>query len=554
ETTNPNGGGMWRKNRHDNGDGTFGVDLNRNYGEHWGYDDNGSSPTSSSDTYRGTAGFSEFETQAVRDFCENHEFKLALNNHTYSNLLIYPYGYVASTQTPDSATFTAFAKRLTKCSGFTYGTGDQTVGYLTNGDSDDWMYGEQTTKPMILSMTPEAGNASDGFWPVITRIIDIAKVTMDQNLGLARLATAYAEAKVHNDNFITSTTSYINYDITRLGLTSSNFIIYFTPLTSNISNGTGAYVHTGMTLLQTKTDSIQLNLTGTLAQGEIVKYIIGVSNGFYTINDTITRVYGQPVQAFYSNGNATTGFTSSGGTWGISTSQFVSATGSITDSPSGQYQNNTNKSITTTNFIDLTNALAATLSFNSKWDIEKGYDYVEVMASTDGTNFTPLCGKYTVGGSDYQDAGMPLYDGRQTGWVKESIDLSAYLGSNLKLRFNLRSDGFSTGDGFYVDELSVLKIVNSVGLEEIKNNVALLQNNPNPCSDITGIHYRLPDNTEKYSLEIIDELGKVVLKQNVDTSSNDLSIDVSKFKNGVYYYKISSESKSSVVKSLVVIH
>ncbi len=45
QTTNPNGGGMWRKNRRNNGSaGLYGSDLNRNYGYMWGYDNNGSSP------------------------------------------------------------------------------------------------------------------------------------------------------------------------------------------------------------------------------------------------------------------------------------------------------------------------------------------------------------------------------------------------------------------------------------------------------------------------------------------------------------------------------
>jgi murein tripeptide amidase MpaA len=34
--TNPSGGGMWRKNRRNNGNGTFGVDPNRNYAYKWG--------------------------------------------------------------------------------------------------------------------------------------------------------------------------------------------------------------------------------------------------------------------------------------------------------------------------------------------------------------------------------------------------------------------------------------------------------------------------------------------------------------------------------------
>ncbi|MEY4541213.1 MAG: hypothetical protein RLZZ306_2970, partial [Bacteroidota bacterium] len=64
--TNPSGGGMWRKNRRNNGNGTFGVDPNRNYAFQWGINNTGSSPTSSSDTYRGTAPFSEPETQIIR--------------------------------------------------------------------------------------------------------------------------------------------------------------------------------------------------------------------------------------------------------------------------------------------------------------------------------------------------------------------------------------------------------------------------------------------------------------------------------------------------------
>ena len=68
-TTYPGGGGMWRKNRRVNAGGSFGVDLNRNYGYNWGFDNVGSSPNGVSDTYRGASAFSEPETQAVRNFC-----------------------------------------------------------------------------------------------------------------------------------------------------------------------------------------------------------------------------------------------------------------------------------------------------------------------------------------------------------------------------------------------------------------------------------------------------------------------------------------------------
>ncbi|MBK8444029.1 MAG: zinc carboxypeptidase [Sphingobacteriales bacterium] len=92
-STTPPSFGYWRKNRRDHGNGTFGVDLNRNYGYQWGYDDNGSSGNTGSALYRGAAPFSEPETQAIRYLCEQYPFKIALNYHSYGNYLLYPFGY-----------------------------------------------------------------------------------------------------------------------------------------------------------------------------------------------------------------------------------------------------------------------------------------------------------------------------------------------------------------------------------------------------------------------------------------------------------------------------
>jgi hypothetical protein len=103
--TNPAGGGMWRKNRRNNGNGTFGVDPNRNYAYKWGLDNTGSSPTSSSDTYRGTSAFSEPETQIIRNFCNTHSFSLSFDFHSYGNFCIHPYGYAATNSNPELPLF-----------------------------------------------------------------------------------------------------------------------------------------------------------------------------------------------------------------------------------------------------------------------------------------------------------------------------------------------------------------------------------------------------------------------------------------------------------------
>jgi len=185
QKTNPLGGGLWRKNRSNIGKGFFGVDLNRNYGYMWGYDNNGSSPYRYDDSYRGPYAFSEAETQMVRDFCTTHSFFFSLNHHTFANALIYPYSYELNELTPDSILFKRYARQLAKCNSFVTGTSNQTLGYLANGDSDDWMYGEQTAKQKMFAFTAETGNSFDGFWPRKSRIIPIARWNLEMNLDAA---------------------------------------------------------------------------------------------------------------------------------------------------------------------------------------------------------------------------------------------------------------------------------------------------------------------------------------------------------------------------------
>ena len=73
---------FWRKNRRDNGDGTFGVDLNRNFGINFR-----KSTNTQSNIYGGPAAFSEPETQAIKQFVEQHSnIKIALDYHSQGNV------------------------------------------------------------------------------------------------------------------------------------------------------------------------------------------------------------------------------------------------------------------------------------------------------------------------------------------------------------------------------------------------------------------------------------------------------------------------------------
>ncbi len=148
----------WRKNRRLNRDGTYGVDLNRNYSYKWAYDNVGSSPDPGSPIYRGEAPFSEPETQAIRDLCMQHRFRIILSFHSYSRLYLFPWGYIRQ-NTPDHWVFASLADSMAHYNGYLPGNPASGAIYITNGDSDDWFYGEQTVKNKIFGFTPEVGTA-----------------------------------------------------------------------------------------------------------------------------------------------------------------------------------------------------------------------------------------------------------------------------------------------------------------------------------------------------------------------------------------------------------
>jgi hypothetical protein len=179
--TDPNGGGMWRKNRHGQG-----IDLNRNWGYEWGYDNIGSSPNQWDETYRGTGPFSEPETQALRDFIDSRHFEVIMNFHSYGNDFLYSWGYYDN-YTPDEALFQQIGDSATAGNGYVYGTAWEVL-YNTNGDCNDWQYGEQVEKPKILGVVMEVGSDYDGFWPDPNRIPILWDGVLPSLLFLSRIA------------------------------------------------------------------------------------------------------------------------------------------------------------------------------------------------------------------------------------------------------------------------------------------------------------------------------------------------------------------------------
>jgi hypothetical protein len=154
---------MWRKNlRDNNGDGLItvgdGVDPNRNFDEHWNYDNEGSSSVFSADDYRGTGPASEPETQAMQGLLDRLQFKFMVNYHSYGQLLLYSFGWQIQTPSADGPIFLALSGTDANPAipGFDPGVGADL--YVTNGETTDYAHARDNT----LAWTPELSEGIPG--------------------------------------------------------------------------------------------------------------------------------------------------------------------------------------------------------------------------------------------------------------------------------------------------------------------------------------------------------------------------------------------------------
>ncbi len=158
---------LWRKNRRRNPDGSIGVDLNRNYGYMWGtLDVNTSSHVPSDETYVGPRAFSEPETRAVRDLIGGQQFSGILTYHSYSQLILYPWGYTNDpiTDAEDRSKIALLADRMkakiAAVHGVNYVAQQSSKLYPAAGDTTDWTYGVYGIPSITIELRPR--RAKDG--------------------------------------------------------------------------------------------------------------------------------------------------------------------------------------------------------------------------------------------------------------------------------------------------------------------------------------------------------------------------------------------------------
>jgi carboxypeptidase T len=169
----------WRKNRQPNaGTSNVGTDLNRNWSYQWGCC-GGSSGSTGSATYRGPSAFSAPETQRLRNFVNGRviggtqQIKAHIDFHTYSQLVLWPYGYTTANTTANLGTDArnAFATlgQMIAPSGYTPEQASDL--YIADGTIIDWMWATHGIFSYTIEMYPGPSGSGGGFYPPDEQIV-----------------------------------------------------------------------------------------------------------------------------------------------------------------------------------------------------------------------------------------------------------------------------------------------------------------------------------------------------------------------------------------------
>ena len=556
QTTNPNGGGSWRKNRRNNG-GSYGVDLNRNYSYGWGLN-SGSSGNPSSDTYRGPFAFSEPESQAIRDFALLHNPKIAFSLHSAAAYYLNPYGYCDTAISYEM--YSDFSSEFAVHNDYLYGITKEILNYYSSGTTRDFLHSTGT-----YAWTPEIGGS--GFWPSSSQIIPLCSENLKPMTYLSWVGGAFARFqnyKVLGQGYVArNDTLEFQIAIRNKGLskTAKNVTVTINSNYSNLVPIVSTLNYDSILARQIKTNTtnpFKFKITSSAGLMDEMRFVCTVKQeNVVTAIDTFFINVGRTNVLFSDNAESgITNWTDSGTVilWDTTFVSFWEGIKSFADSRYGNSKNNTINYFTLNNSINLSGTVNPRIEFTAKWATESGYDYVRLQVSTNnGSTWINMPGRHTTIFS-----GQPSYIGIKY-WRDEQINLSPYIGNNVKIRFYNKTDGGVQGDGFYFDNFRVVDYMDSLASvtqtgNQIPDEYALWQNYPNPFNPVTSIKFDLPK-TGHVKLSVYNVLGEEIetLHNGVlSAGSYKINFNASSYSSGVYFYRIETGNFVAVKKLVVM--
>ncbi|MCX7877598.1 MAG: M14 family metallopeptidase, partial [Ignavibacteria bacterium] len=413
--TNPNGGGMWRISRKPCSGG-IGADMNRNFGPYafWNWSGGGSSTVCGSETFRGDSPFDQIETFNAMNFVNSRNFRGILSYHTYGNYFIRPWGY-SGTPTPDENIFQNMSADMALQNHYTLGRSLDTFGYPVRGVTDDWYYND-SGHARIIAMTPEVGTSTDGFWPPQSRILPLAQSTVWSNIYFALACggyTAPTSLRLNKLNYSAGESGNLKVHFRNKGLMSSpNVKIQLTSLSPYINISSASFNYNS--IAPGYQDSVTLNFNiltnAPVNSGLPIQLTIRQNDTSLVHTEKIHVCIGSGILTLADSAENGNGNWTMVGGWNTTTSQFYSPTRSFTESPTGNYSNSTNRTMTLASGRNISSNPVTILTFWHRHQIEiMDNAYIEV-SSDNGTTWNSV--KY--------------FNGDQLSWKQEVLDITEY--------------------------------------------------------------------------------------------------------------------------------
>ncbi|MCX6165453.1 MAG: M14 family zinc carboxypeptidase [Ignavibacteriae bacterium] len=554
-STNPNGGGDWRKNRRNNV-GSYGVDLNRNYSYGWGLD-NGSSGVPSSDTYRGPSAFSEPETQAVRDFLLTRHPKIGLSIHSVAGEILNPYSYCDTAIRYDL--YADLSSEFAPVNQYPYGTVKEMLDYYSSGTTRDFMHVTGT-----YGWTVEISGSD--FWPASSEIIPLNNLNLPMMKYISWIAGAYPKMQnftvAGKGSVYKNDTLQLKIAIRNKGLsqTSKNVIVELSTTYANATPLVTSVNYDSIQVKQIKENTntpFKFKISNSANIGDNMQIVCTVKQeGAVASKDTFYVTIGY-IETLFSdnaeNGKGNWTVSGNGKLWDTTYISFWKGAKCFTDSRWGNSSNSTTNYFALNNSINLTGKTNPRIEYAAKWATEPGFDYARIQVSSNGgTTWVNLPGRYTKTLSS-----QPSYHGMSY-WVYEQVNLNAYIGQTIKIRFNYYTDNGVPGDGFYFDDFRVVDYrITQMGITsngtELPDRYALSQNYPNPFNPVTKINFDLPQNSF-VKLNLFDILGRevsVLVNENLSAGKYTYELNATNLSSGAYFYKLETPKFSDVKRMII---
>jgi len=518
----------------------------------------GSSNDPCSDTYRGLSAGSEPETQAIKNFTNSIRPKIAFSNHSVAGRYLNPYGYTDTSASYEI--YSEFSSDFASKNNYTYGTVIEMLAYYSSGTTRDYLHSQGT-----YCWTTEVGGS--GFWPLQSEIIPVANENLFGMKYLTWVGGAFADYLNFNilGNGYVQKNDTLSLQITLknrgLSQTAKNVVVDISSPYPNLTVLNSTVNYDSIQSRQFKnniSNPFKFVLTSSAAYMDEMRFIILVKQeGVETSKDTVRINVGKTFPLFTDN--AENGILNwiragSGTLWDTTYIDPYDGNKNFADSRYGNSRNSTNNTFTLRDTIDLFGTNNPRIEFSAKWAEEVTGDYTRIQISTNfGTTWINVPGRYTNIVS-----GQPTFTAIKH-WVNEQINLNAYIGQKIRIRFNFITDSSIPGDGFYFDNFRVINykdVPTSVTQTSsiIPSEFKLNQNYPNPFNPGTIINYSIP--TTQYAiLKVYDVLGNEVatlVNEKQNAGSYSIEFDASNYPSGIYYYKLEAGDFSKVRMMILV--